>query len=122
MIRLATLLVAFLMHVGLAVWSAGGARSRSIRESVMFGCLTVLGAGLYAALYALLRRRRGGLGSGKMPLLTIGNIWTYVYGVGILGFTMLYCISGSNLVCICCVFASLAQVLFCFVFPVGVFF
>ncbi len=114
MIRLATLLVALAMHVGLVAWSMGGPAARTIRESVTLGCLTVIGAGLYAGLYALLRRRTGGFA--RMPLLTIGNIWTYVYGVGILGFTMLYCISGTNLMCICCVFSSLAQVFFlCFV-------
>ena len=111
-IRLGTLLVTLLTHVGLAVWSVGKPAGQTIRESVMFGCVTVLGAGLYAGLYAVLRRRSS-VFSG-MPLLTIGNIWTYVYGVGIMGFTMLYCLSGANLVCICFAFSTLFLVFLLF--------
>jgi len=119
-IRLGTLLVALLMHVGLAVWSVGSSSEQTVRETVMFGCVTVLGAGFYTGIYALLRRKSGVFT--RMPPLTIGNIWNYVYGVGIMGFTMLYCFSGGNLVCICSAFLTLFLVFLLFFFNVVSFF
>jgi hypothetical protein len=107
-IRLGMLVATLAMHMGLGVWVFGDAKGQSIQDTVLFGCLTVLGAGLYTGLYALLRRRSSVML--RMPALTIRNIWAYVYGVGILGFTMLYCFNGANLMCACCVFTSLAQV------------
>jgi len=108
MIRLGSLLVVLATHTWLATWATGDTRSHSVRDTLRLGCLTVLGAGLYSGLYALLRRRSGT--AIKMPPLTIGNIWAYVYGVGCLGFTTLYCLSASNPLCLCCFLAGLTQV------------